>query len=669
MALREAATSVNDARDILANLPCGLDDTYEHALLSTSNRTATRRALAWLMAVDKITLSQLSDAVRINPKASPVYESSSGHLNNEVFRLLPRSLITLSDTPIIPGEEHRVTVSLSHFSVQEYLSSSRIKDGPAADFAFDLRDARALVTESALAYHFHVAEDPKDSGERCWYPSEVPKELWRVVGRLGLSTADDLLAAGDRSFVADIRSILTPSRLAYRCLAQSNRIGTANFVPTPLILSAHSGWYNITAFLLEDHSADMDEVGSFAIPSYKYGAGGTLWGLFGRSPNDIDIDRRTFEIGSDAELRGTALLAACYMGQPRIVELLMERGANPYAGHPGIPCALAVAVDFNFSDVATVSTVLLKDPEVTTRCRAIQYWPLHSLFRLNAMAIRSVPQKEKLRSLVARGFRINDLDQFGFTPLYWLARLPFDLRRQRGDGPITKRDFGDASKLMVRRYFRQMLFHVKHLKEIGADMNAPCSEFGSALQCAAARDNDLVLEALVRRGARLDPAAKAWDAFLAHLTAHRPTEAARFWHGDEGGCLLRLWALQEAFGGAAGTGPAGVHEQRDDAGAGAGADDDDLSAIAFSDRPLGSWQMLPRVEYWMELKRFAWICCDERRRDGDGWVAPAGFPEPDSGALLALVESVNAIMAGFAIPPTHVNHVDGMGQPLHWVVV
>jgi len=626
-ALREAS-SIKDARSILVDLPSGLDGTYDRALLSSSDKTTTRRALAWIMAIgDTVTPQLLSEAVRINPKALPVFETSGGLFANKIFTFLPGGLITISDEPAI---------SLSHFSVQEYLGSERIKCGPAADFALNIRDARVLVTESAIAYHFFVTEDPDGSKGRNWNPESFIDDLWFSAGQLGLSTADAMLSFGDRSCSTDIRRILTPSCLAYRRLVESDQ--AAGIPPTPLILCARMDWYNITAFLL-DENADMDEIGEFKISRNFSGA----WDLLGHDPAS-ETDRLAFEPHGFVQ-RGTALLAACYFSRSRIVELLLERGANPYSGYPEIPWALAFAIEY--SDVAVVS-MLLKDPEVRARCRAIEYSPPHSFCRLSSMGLTR-RRTGIVKSLVSSGFSIDELDQHGFTPLYWLAR----------------RCSRDISRYPGRRHqvhggllSDPMFFYSEVLKENGADMNAKCSEFGSALQCAAARGNHPALEALTRHGARLESDVKAWDAFFQHLVAHRRTEPARFWHGDEGGCLIRLWALEMAFDQWKRPPP---EEQNGD----------DMGKVHFG--------MSRRVvRYWKQLNSAARRYCSQRRlvdgvaqvmdeeepiADKEAWDFGA-FPEVDPPGLLVLLERVNTIMAGFSILPGYANYVSGMGPPL-----
>jgi hypothetical protein len=144
----------------LENLPDGLDETYNRALLSI-NSLQERHAinsLKWLtFSVRPLRLEELAEASIINSKSSSLTEDSKLFSPTDVLAFLPGLIIVTEGNYRRDGSTHDV-VKLAHFSVAEYLLSDRITEGPASRFSISEANAHLHIAESSLLYHLHVSE-------------------------------------------------------------------------------------------------------------------------------------------------------------------------------------------------------------------------------------------------------------------------------------------------------------------------------------------------------------------------------------------------------------------------------------------------------------------------------------------------------------------------------
>jgi hypothetical protein len=67
------------------------------------------------------------------------------------------SLVTITVLPSLIVMGRTITVAqLAHFSVQEYLVSDRIRDGPAKEYSMQGVSANLCIAETCLAYLLHL---------------------------------------------------------------------------------------------------------------------------------------------------------------------------------------------------------------------------------------------------------------------------------------------------------------------------------------------------------------------------------------------------------------------------------------------------------------------------------------------------------------------------------
>lgn len=127
-------------RNALANLPKTLDESYERIFLAIpdEHRNFVHYALKWICYVNELGTSYLSSAVLVQAIVRSLSESTASawdyFYDEEVLREFCGCLIT-----VIPECGSHVThgVSLAHYTVLEFLTSTRILSSSAAFFAME----------------------------------------------------------------------------------------------------------------------------------------------------------------------------------------------------------------------------------------------------------------------------------------------------------------------------------------------------------------------------------------------------------------------------------------------------------------------------------------------------------------------------------------------------
>jgi hypothetical protein len=136
----------------LADLPTGIDETYDRMLLSISfeNWQRVRRALLLItVSVRPVHIEEVAEFAVITGRSKP--------FNPEDRLFDPKDIIGLA-AGLIVYDEATDSLILAHYSIQEYLLSSRITHGPAHYFALDELEAHQYITQAAMLYMLSVAD-------------------------------------------------------------------------------------------------------------------------------------------------------------------------------------------------------------------------------------------------------------------------------------------------------------------------------------------------------------------------------------------------------------------------------------------------------------------------------------------------------------------------------
>ncbi|KAF9232179.1 hypothetical protein BU15DRAFT_81523 [Melanogaster broomeanus] len=153
--------SLGDLREVLDTLPATLYETYDRMLRAIDKQEfggrVARRALMWLVtALDSLTLSQLAEALTIN------------HDNavSSIPTMHETDIIEICGSLVSFNEQTRI-ISLSHYSVKEYLTSDVV-----ANKTYFVHVARAnfeLASVSIYSIMSSIDKPEVDRTDLCYY--------------------------------------------------------------------------------------------------------------------------------------------------------------------------------------------------------------------------------------------------------------------------------------------------------------------------------------------------------------------------------------------------------------------------------------------------------------------------------------------------------------------
>ena len=530
-------------RKKLTSLPKDLEGTYARILteIHEDYREDALTALKWLTFSERpLMLNELVEALLLAPSKQPAYNPEY-RLSDpyDIMQILP-GLVSISTTAKFGGEEIR----LAHFSVKEYLMSTRIRCEPTSYFGTDTITANQFLTEACLAYILHAATatERTDSAEdlhlfpllhyacRYWYvhmkvimdegqllsdsrastyllsmhlfQSDSAMGRWLMVHRPDTSTRklftnhvhskeplSALYYAAYLGFSDVVRGLIDNEQPHNR--AQSvNALGGP--YGRPLCAAAATGYTDICQMLIQ-HGADL-ELGV----SDKHRGTGTPLGLAARFGRE-KIVRLLMENGADVEgnsgrYHGPAICAAAYNGHEHIVRLLLEHGANVNGQGPDGKTSLHGAA--RSGHLAVVKILLEYNADIEARNK-------YEETPLIRAAIND--QIEMTEFLIKHGASIEAEDHQGLTALHRTVRHG----RSAAFAILLK----NGARLGTRGATGQTLLHstvtgdneemLGNLLSLGADLESQDYEGLTPLHLAASCDKGSTLLVLLEKGANL----------------------------------------------------------------------------------------------------------------------------------------------------------------------
>ena len=214
--------------------------------------------------------------------------------------------------------DNRQKLRFAHFSVKEYLVSSRILQPPrpSSFFAIAEREAHRISTTICLIYLISIPDIKSDINSFLKYSAEYwYRHVKEVTGKsrqeLELGLGMKLFCSPSDTLIMRWLSIHDPQRRGFR----SRSVGS------PVYFSSLLGLINIATALIA-RGADVNMQGGpygDALQAASYGG-------------HKEIVELLLERGAAVNMQGghygNALQAASYGGRKEIVELLLERGAE-----------------------------------------------------------------------------------------------------------------------------------------------------------------------------------------------------------------------------------------------------------------------------------------------------------------------------------------------------
>jgi Ankyrin repeats (3 copies)/Ankyrin repeats (many copies) len=323
-------------RHMLEELPETLDETYERILreINKANRSHAHRLLQCLtVAIRPLRVAELAEIVAVDFGMAACGGTSKLNTDWRWADQQQAVLSTCSSLISIVDEDGFQVVQFSHFSVKEFLTSSRLA-GSSADvsrFHILLKPAHTILAKACLGVLLRLGEHvDEDNVEKSFPLARYAAEYWvdhaqfEDVSYQIREEIGDLFDPDKPYFAAwllvhDIDTHPPSRSVLYHFAVLHKGSNTA----TPLYYAALCGFRDIAEHLIMKHPQQVDANGGhYASP---------LGAALGRE--HLDVAQLLYEHGADIDIQGnngwTPLYASPSRGHREIVEWLLSHGADP----------------------------------------------------------------------------------------------------------------------------------------------------------------------------------------------------------------------------------------------------------------------------------------------------------------------------------------------------
>ena len=346
-------------RQYLDELPETLDETYDRILrgISKAQKNNAHRLLQCLtVAVRPLHVEELAELLAFDFQASTVggiptlKEDWRWNDQEEAILSTCSSLIA-----IISRDGYRI-VQFSHFSVKEYLTSSRLAQSPHGEvsrFLIDLEPAHMIMAQACLATLLRLDEHAGESGAEVSPLDKYAAQHWVDHAQFGNVSShvregmDDLFDSSKPHFAAWLKVHDIDEN--WHTFSPSQDVGS------PLYYAAFCGFYGLTESLIMKDPDQVNARGGLiiaplpaalfkrhfrvAILLYSHGAVVDVQDYIARTPlyiascyGEVDIMRCLLDHGADENAptcyRYTPLYNAASALQIEAVQVFLEHNAD-----------------------------------------------------------------------------------------------------------------------------------------------------------------------------------------------------------------------------------------------------------------------------------------------------------------------------------------------------
>jgi hypothetical protein len=349
-------------RQYLNELPETLDETYERILkgINKAQKDNAHRLLQCLtVAVRPLLVEELAELLAFDFQATtsggvPTLKEDWRWDDEEEAVLSTCSSLII----IVPRDDSRV-VQFSHFSVKEFLTSSRLTrslHGEVSRFHIDLEPAHTIMAQACLATLLRPDEDAGNSDAKVSPLVNYAAQHWvehahfeKVSSRVR-DGMDDLFDSSKPHFAAWLDVHDMDERWNNFSPYSRDDVGS------PLYYAAFCGFYGLAERLIRKHPEQVNALGGrnlFPLPAalskrhfrvanllYTHGAVVDVQGSYGdttlraaSSSGQVDIMRWLLDHGADINTamncyRFTPLSGAAHGMHLEAVQVLLEHNAN-----------------------------------------------------------------------------------------------------------------------------------------------------------------------------------------------------------------------------------------------------------------------------------------------------------------------------------------------------
>jgi ankyrin repeat protein len=412
-------------RQALDELPETLDETYERTLLDIDKDNwayAHRLFQCIVVARRPLLVEELAEflAFKLGEGGRLTFEED-WRPEDPVNAVLS----TCSSLITVVNEGRSSVIQFSHFSVKEYLTSTRIAEGRVLRYSIPLEPAHLFVTQACLSFLLqldkHVTKEHIEDSPLARYASQY----WTVHAEFGnvSSQAEDMIKtlfdpkrhhfanwvwiydpiSGRSPFSAALRRPRwRPLHLAAQHDSHSvaewlittcaQDVNTSYNSWTPLNIASRNGCFMVVQVLLKHYAsvnaANFSGLSPLHTASWsgypkiarvlldhsadvnlKSGTGKTPLQLLSENSGNLEVAQMLLEHGTDPNARSTEDMDSLYIalekGHPGLVQLLLKHGADPNAR--GVDGQTLLHVSSRRGDRKVAQELLNLDVDINSR--------------------------------------------------------------------------------------------------------------------------------------------------------------------------------------------------------------------------------------------------------------------------------------------------------------
>ena len=376
---------MSDLRKALRSLPKDLDDTYARILQTIEddgNGDRVAKLMQWLAySARPMPITEIAEVLTVDAEDDPLVDVERRFEDPYDLLTICSSLVTTVRQQVqrlfqSPSEDEEV-LQFAHFSVREYLESSRIHNGPAGKFAIQGRRAHTLIAESCIMYflQFDLLQTDLESYSVAQIIEEYP--LAKYAARYWYIHAEE--AEESKSIVPLCKALLTSEGYAlsismklrdwksHSCIDAQGKcmpVQYASRLNLPKVTGSlisegadvnsrsKSGWTPLMATSVMRHTPiELIHVlldrGAEVNAQEDHGFTALILASIIGSAGNVQTVETLLDNGADIDAHGsgcqTALTRASLCRDAKLVQKLLERGAS--ISSPGSVSALRWVVE------------------------------------------------------------------------------------------------------------------------------------------------------------------------------------------------------------------------------------------------------------------------------------------------------------------------------------
>jgi hypothetical protein len=312
-------------RKSLATLPATLDQTYDR-ILSMINKDDAEyaiRILRWLtFSARPLSVEEVAEVVAIDLARNPAFDCDEVLEDPLEVLDICSSLITITTVEKIWDRPGTQIVALAHYSVQEYLMSDRIKQGPAKQYSMQEAECHDEIAKASLKYLMELQQPFSAKDLKTHRLARYSAKFWSHHFR---KTADRM--GGTSHLALTLFSRDNPAYFTWIQLSAGNVPGPSSLgrkrlqrTETPLYYAAQLGLRTIVRLLLDAGAEAQD--GCFENALQAASAEGKEQMVKILLDEGAEINKQS------SALYGNALQTASAKGHECIVKILLDEGAD-----------------------------------------------------------------------------------------------------------------------------------------------------------------------------------------------------------------------------------------------------------------------------------------------------------------------------------------------------